>query len=63
MKALRSTAWPVGHLLNPATRYTPASRTDIRETFRRLAAEKWRAEIASPFDTQEKTHEPQRINR
>ncbi len=34
-KPLRST-YPVGHLLNPATRYVPAAQTDIRATFERV---------------------------
>lgn len=38
MKALRST-YPVGHLLNPATRYVPAANTDIRKTFERILRE------------------------
>ncbi len=35
MKPLRST-YPVGHLLNPATRYVPSAQTDIRATFERV---------------------------
>lgn len=29
------TQYPEGHLLNPATRYTPASRTDVAATWER----------------------------
>ncbi|RZS35853.1 hypothetical protein EV687_0933 [Corticibacter populi] len=35
MKPIRSTAPPYS-LQSPAFRYTPADRTDIRETFRRI---------------------------
>lgn len=38
-KRLRQRRWPPGHLLNPATPYVPASRTDIRATFDRVRAD------------------------
>jgi hypothetical protein len=38
MRPLRS-SYPVGHLLNAQTRYVPAYRTDIRETFARVQRE------------------------
>lgn len=42
MKPLRS-SYPVGHLLNPATRYVPSHATDVRETFRRAEKRQQRA--------------------
>ena len=38
MKPLKS-SYPVGHLLNPATRYVPSHKTDVRETFARIKKE------------------------
>lgn len=38
MKALKST-YPLGHILNPATRYVPSQHTDIRKTFARVMRE------------------------
>lgn len=35
MKPLKS-SYPIGHLCNPATKYTPAAQTDIRATFERV---------------------------
>lgn len=35
MKPLISKQYPVGHLGNPRTPYTPAANTDIRATFAR----------------------------
>lgn len=36
MKPLISKQYPVGHLGNPRTPYTPAANTDIRATFARV---------------------------
>ncbi len=39
-KPLRTvTTYPLGHLLNPATRYTPAANTDVAKTFARVRAQ------------------------
>jgi hypothetical protein len=37
MKPLKS-SYPVGHLLNPATKYVPSAKTDLRKTFARIRA-------------------------
>jgi hypothetical protein len=39
VKPLVSRDYPLGHLLNPATPYEPAARTDIARTFARLRRE------------------------
>lgn len=39
MKPLVSRGYPLGHVLNPATPYTPAARTDVARTFARLRRE------------------------
>jgi len=35
---LKSTEYPIGHLLNPATPYVPAANTDLSKTFERARA-------------------------
>ena len=37
MKPLYSSAYPASHLLNPAKRYVPAAKTDVRATFERVS--------------------------
>jgi hypothetical protein len=56
---MRPCPYPVGHLLNPATKYVPACATDIRETFKRIRARRpdhrsqmiarWELRFASSF--------------
>ena len=41
--------YPIGHLLNPATKYVPACATDIRETFKHIRA--WPPHHRSPIVT------------
>lgn len=53
MKPLRST-YPVGHLLNPATRYTPAAATDLRKTFERVRREQTPTIFDKPTNQQVK---------
>lgn len=56
MKPLRS-SYPVGHLLNPATRYVPADQTDVRKTFARIRRQQ---EIAAKYpETDVRTWPPQ----
>lgn len=40
---LTTKSYPIGHLLNPQTPYTNAASTDIRETFKRIAAQQQQA--------------------
>jgi hypothetical protein len=35
-KRLRSTEYPIGHILNPLTPYVSAAKTDLRQTFDRI---------------------------
>lgn len=49
VKPLRS-SYPVGHLLNPQTRYVPSHATDVAETIRRAAKRIEREKYIDPLN-------------
>lgn len=49
MKSLKSKEYPLGHILNPDTTYTPAARTDVRKTIER-ARKRMEAEKKQPVN-------------